>query len=140
MTGLPACPIYPFLEVQFQSKLKLPRIKRRRWAAVVTAIAGALGEGIDFAKQWRSGGFVKAIEHIEAFRDQIQPGTLAEANGPHNAQVERSKLVCDSHISSQGTVREEWRQNERAIRIHIGSIVGALLIAIGVNAGDDVER
>ena len=101
------------LEVQFQSKLKLSWVIRSRGAAIVTAIAGALAEGIDVTKQGRCGGFVETIEHIEAFGNQIQPGALAQADGPHNAQIKRGELVRDSHISSQAAVRKESRQNER---------------------------
>lgn len=101
------------LEVQFQSKLELSGVIRSRGAAVVTAIAGALAEGIDVAKQRRRGGFVEAIEHIEAFGNQIQPGAFAQADGPHNAQIKRGELVRDSHISSQTAVGKESRQNER---------------------------
>ena len=99
-------PVLP-LEVKFQSKLKLSRVVRCCWAAVVTAIVGALAKGIYIAKQRRCRSFVEAIEHIKAFGDQIQSDTLAETNGPHDAQVERSKLMRDSHISCKAAVREE---------------------------------
>ena len=57
------------LETQFQAKLKLPRVERRGGAAVVTSVAGALRKVVHVAEQRRSGGFVEAIEHVEAFRD-----------------------------------------------------------------------
>jgi hypothetical protein len=43
-----ACPT--LLEVQLQAKLELSRVKRRRWAAVVAAIACSLSEPIDVAE------------------------------------------------------------------------------------------
>jgi len=103
------------LEVQFHAKLKLSRVKRGGWPAVVTAIAGALAERIDVAEQRCCGGLVKAIEHIEAFRDQIQPNSLAEPNSPHHAEVERSKLMRDAHIASEAAVCEERRENEGSV-------------------------
>src|SRR5207302_1143657 len=49
-------------KLSFQAKLKLPRIERRGGAAEITAVAGPLMEGVDVVDEWRSGGFVEAIE------------------------------------------------------------------------------
>ena len=49
-------------EIQFQSKLKLPRIERRCGPAEITTVAGPLTEGVDVVEEWRSGGLVEAIE------------------------------------------------------------------------------
>ena len=127
------------LEVQFQAKLKLSGVKRRRWAAVIAAVAGALTEVINVAEERRRRSFVKAIEHVEALGNEIQPDALAKPDGPNNLQIKRRKLMRDTHVASKAAAGEEWRQHERAAGINAGSIVRTLLIAIGVNAGDDIE-
>lgn len=64
-TGMSALP----LEVQLETKLKLPRIIDRGRLAVITAVARALPKRIDSAKLWIRGRFIEAIEEVEAFRD-----------------------------------------------------------------------
>jgi hypothetical protein len=75
--GQAGMPVLPFLEVQFQAKLKLSRVKRRCGLAEVTTIAGALLEGIHIIDKTRSGSFIEAIEEVETLGNQIQPHALA---------------------------------------------------------------
>ena len=58
------------LEIQFQTKLKLPRIKRCGWTAVEASIAGAFFEEVYVVDKRRRSCLVESIEEIEALQPQ----------------------------------------------------------------------
>src|SRR2546425_13167514 len=65
------------LEIKLQSELELPRIVGCRRTAVVMAVARSLTKRVHVIDEWGGGRFVKAVEEIEAFRDDVEPHTLA---------------------------------------------------------------
>src|SRR6266550_405833 len=81
------------LEIKLQSKLELPRIVGRRRTAVVMAVARALTKRVHVIDEWGGGRFVKAVEEIEAFRDDVESHTLAQAHRAAQTHVERNEPV-----------------------------------------------
>ncbi len=77
-----------YLEVQLQPKLELPRVESCCRAAEITSVVGALIEGSNVVDKRRGGGFVEAVEEIEAFRNQLQPEALAERQQLCHAQIQ----------------------------------------------------
>src|SRR5205807_7664540 len=89
------------------------RIERRGGAAEITTVAGPLTEGVDVVDEWRSGGFVEAVEQIEAFGDDIQSQALAESNHARQPHVQRLEPVRDAHIAPQIAGRKDAVGNQR---------------------------
>ena len=101
------------LEVQLQPKLELPRVEGGGGAAEVAAVAGALVEGADVVDEWRRGGFVEAVEQVEAFRDQLQPEVFAEWNQLRQAQIEGHVTMRHTHIACKASTREHAAGDQR---------------------------
>jgi hypothetical protein len=93
-------------EIQLQPKLELPRVEGRGWAAEVAAIARALIEQPDVVDKRRRGGFVKAIEEIEPFRNQLQPYALAQRYQLRDAHIQRDVTMRQTEIAREASTRK----------------------------------
>src|ERR1051325_11172499 len=92
------------VEVQLQPKLELPRVEGGRRTAVEASVARPQVESVNVSDKWRRGGFVEAVEQIEAFGDQFQPQLLANRYEFRDTHVERHVPVRDTKVATESAV------------------------------------
>ena len=76
-------------------------IERGSRAAEIASAVVALIESVDIGNKRRSGCFVKAVEQIESFHDQINPHPFAEIECAGQTQIKRRIRMRDAAIAPE---------------------------------------